>query len=168
MTNARVAVARDKMRVVRRMTGSFLDGLTPDQWFWTPGEGLTFIAWQVAHLAFAEYGLLMKRQRGARPEDAQLISESFIKRYGRGSIPNPDPAANDPIDAICEAFDAIHAQAQEELLGYTDAELDVPIEGTHPMFSTKLTALEFAPIHEAMHVGQIILLRRLMGLPASW
>jgi len=47
--------------------------------------------------------------------------------------------------------------------GRSDAELDVPVEQPHPVFTTKLEAVEYAPQHELIHAGQIALLRRLMG-----
>jgi hypothetical protein len=50
-----------------------------------------------------------------------------------------------------------------ELTGRSDAELDEALAEPHPRFKTKLAAIEYSPHHEAVHAGQIALLRRLMG-----
>ena len=64
-------------------------------------------------------------------------------------------------------FDRVHAQAVEELSQYTDEQLDVPSEPSHPAFTTHLGAVGFASQHELLHAGQIVLLRRLMGKEAK-
>jgi long-subunit fatty acid transport protein len=46
-----------------------------------------------------------------------------------------------------------------------DVELDMPVERPHPVFKTKLAAVEYCEPHEMVHAGQIALLRRLMGKP---
>jgi hypothetical protein len=51
------------------------------------------------------------------------------------------------------------------LAARTDDELDVPVEQPHPVFKTKLEAIEYNPPHELVHAGQIALLRRMMGKP---
>ena len=42
----------------------------------------------------------------------------------------------------------------------------VPVAEPHPLFETKLGAVDYAAGHEMVHNGQIGLLRRLMGKPA--
>ena len=44
----------------------------PAEWFRQPTEGVTHIAWQVGHLALAEYWLTLERIRGRRPDDLHL------------------------------------------------------------------------------------------------
>ncbi len=42
------------------------------------------IAWQVGHLAMAEYRLALERIRGPQPQDAGLISEEFLRLFDTG------------------------------------------------------------------------------------
>lgn len=168
MSRQRIELAISRMEAVRRNTERQLADLPPELWFWLPAEGVTHIAWQVAHIAFAEYSLCMRRQRGALPSDEAIISAEFLKCYGRESIPQPRPEDNFPLAEIRATFDRVRSNALAELQRYTDAELDVPTNPPHPIFTTKLGAVEWCGIHEMNHGGQITLLRRLQGNKPSW
>ena len=61
-------------------------------------------------------------------------------------------------------FDEVHRHVIEELRRLPDEGLDEPIESAHPRFKTKFEAIQFCPLHEMLHDGQIGLLRRLLGM----
>ena len=128
-----------------------------------PREGVTHIAWQVGHIAVAEYYLTLQRIRGKRPEDGELIPEELMGLFGKGSIPQADASAYPSPDDIRQMFDRVHLRAVEEVGSLQDGILDEATDPPHPMFSTKLGALSFCPQHEMLHAGQIGLLRRLSG-----
>ena len=147
----------------RGYTKLFLADLEPDDWFWQPKPDSTHIAWQVGHLAVAQYSLCVRRTRGTLPEDETLISSDFRSRFGKGSIPATGAAANLPIAEIKKTFDRVqefvmnlHANSNDEML----SEISLP---EHPAFQTKLGALFWSGQHELIHAGQIGLLRRLRG-----
>ena len=106
----------------------------------------------------------MFRIRGQKDEDASLIAPELLKLFGRGSAPTSDPGEYPAADEIRQLFDRVHTRAIEELDVLDDAVLDEPTD-PHPMFSTKLGAAAFCPLHEMVHAGQIGLLRRLRGYP---
>ncbi len=168
MKNGRIERMIEQSQMVRQMLKKHLADLSPEQWFWTPGAGLTHVAWQVGHLAASEYALLMKRVRGVEEGDQRFMPEEFFATFGRGSVPNPDPAQNPPVAELLRVFDDVHERCMTAAAGYDEAELDQPIEQPHPVFKTKLAAVEYQPVHEAMHIGQVVLLRRLMGFSVSW
>lgn len=151
------------MKLARGLINPMLDDLEPDQWFWQPAEGQNHIAWHVGHLAFAQYFLCLKRQRDRTEADLDLISTKFLKRYKQGSQPKASPAENEPLAEIRRVFDGVFARAMQELANYTDADRSVPTSPPHPVFDTKLGAINWCPQHEMMHAGQIVLLRRLQG-----
>jgi hypothetical protein len=153
----------DQLRSARAYTTGLLETIKPDDWFRQPAGGVSHVAWQVGHLAFAEYKLLLERFRGARPSDIQLISEEFMNRFGRGSMPEPDPSRYPAPSEIRKVFDRVHFQALEELKGVADEELDQPPLIPHPLCPTKLGALIWCNQHEMLHTGQIGLVRRLLG-----
>jgi hypothetical protein len=144
----------------------FTKDLTPDEWFWHPAEFTTHVAWQVGHLAVSTYNLCLRRLRGRTQEDESLISDAFIEYFKLGSKPVAGAETYPPIAEIQRVYDAVHAQSLKELAVLNDAELDIPVEQPHPVFKTKLGAIDYAPSHEMIHAGQIALLRRLMGKPA--
>ena len=162
-SNSRIEAALERVRRSRHFTESFLQDLANDEWFWRPRELTTHIAWQVGHLAVAQYNLCLRRLRGRTAEDEALIPVSFIDSFKLGSTPKAGAAGNPPLAEIQRVFEAVHRQALAELAERTDADLDVPVEQPHPAFKSKLGAVEWCSQHELVHAGQIALLRRLMG-----
>lgn len=159
----RLAAALDRLQFSRRYVQQFLEDLSDEEWFWTPPEFTTHIAWQVAHLAASQYSLCLFRIRGKREGDEAIIPWEFFEEYRIGSTPKAGQDHNAPLEEIREIFDNVLAQSLKELSGRTDAELDVPVEKPHPAFNTHLECVAYAPQHELVHAGQIALLRRLMG-----
>lgn len=164
-TENRLQTALERLHFSRQYTKNVLQGLAPEEWFWSPSELTTHIGWQVAHLAVAQYNLCLRRLRGRTEADETLMPSDFFERFKIGSVPVAG-AANNPSPAeILHTFDAVFQQAVAELGPHSDEELDVPTEPTSPVFQTKLGAIEWCSQHELIHAGQIGLLRRLMGKP---
>lgn len=165
---SRLQLALDQIANVRKYTVRMLDHVEPAYWFRQPREGITHVAWQVGHLAMAEYRLALERIRGRRPEDEQLISDAFLQQFGKESKPDADPRLYPSPAEIRSVFDRVREQAIRELRDLPEAELDQPVLKPHPLFTTKLGALLWCPQHEMLHAGQIGLLRRLLGHPPIW
>jgi uncharacterized damage-inducible protein DinB len=166
MSRTQVQAAVDRLEMARRRVKDFTNDLSVDEWFWHPAEYTTHVAWQVGHLAVSEYNLCLRRVRGRTKDDETLIPDSFIEHFKLGSQPLAGSVNYPPIAEIQRVFDAVHAQVLKELAALTDEELNVPVEQSHPIFKTKLGAVDYAAGHELVHNGQIGLLRRLMGKPA--
>lgn len=156
-------LARQQIECSRAYTLSLLAGLDDADWFRQPQEGVTHVAWQVGHLAMAEYGLCLFRIRGRQPEDGELMSGRFRKQFSKGSQPAPEPAHNPPPAEIREVLERVHQRALREMMAYSDQLLDEPAEDPRAVFTTKLGSLFFCAHHEMLHAGQIGLLRRLLG-----
>ncbi len=164
MAMSRLDFIIEQLGIARLHTESLLDSITSEDWFRQPSEGVTHVAWQVGHLAYAEHLLLMERRRGQRPEDEKLIPARFRTLFQRSSSPDPDSWKYPSPEAIRHVFDEVHRHAIEELRGLPDEHLDEPTEPAHPRFKTKFGAIQFCPLHEMLHAGQIGLLRRLLGM----
>lgn len=160
---SRLQEAIDRMRFARGYTMMYVDQIDPSEWFRMPAEGVTHFAWQLGHLAMADYRLCLERIRGARPEDEALISEDFLAKYGRGSIPDPDPANNATPEEIVAVVNRVREQVLTELPALSDVDLDEPPLKPHRLFHTKLGSIQWCGQHELLHAGQIALLRRLFG-----
>lgn len=160
---SRVQPLRDSFVHIRRYTDSLLDAVGPEDYFRLPPEGVTHIGWQVGHLAVAEYGLALKRVRGAKPEDAELIPPEFFQLFGKGSQPTAEASDYPSPEEIRGALNRVHAQVLKELETLPEETLDEVSTPPHPMFKTKGEALKFCPYHEMVHAGQIGLLRRMLG-----
>ena len=162
-TLANLEIARKQIEFARSYTLTLLQNLDDADWFRRPSAVVTHLAWQIGHLAMAEYGLCLFRIRGRRPEDLDLMSSKFRKQFSRGSQQEPDAANNPPPVEIRAVFDRVHQQALQEMAGDSAALLDEPAEEPRAVFESKLGALFFCSHHELLHAGQIGLLRRLLG-----
>lgn len=166
MSRPKLQAAIERLELSHRRIKEFTDDLTPDEWFWHPAEFTTHVAWQVGHLAVSTYNLCLRRIRGRTKGDESLISDAFIEHFKLGSQPVAGAENYPPLAEIRRVSDAVHSQVLLELAAQSDESLDAPVEQPHPLFKTKLGAIDYAPSHEMVHIGQIALLRRLMGKPA--
>jgi hypothetical protein len=164
----RLELAVEQIVFARNYTVRLLDQTPVAEWFRQPPGGVSHVAWQVGHLAFAQYRMALERIRGPQPQDADLIAEEFLRLFGRDSMPAPDPARYPTPAEIRAVFDRVHEQALRELRGLDESELDQPVRKPHPLVKTKLWALLWCAQHEAVHTGQIGLLRRQLGYAPLW
>lgn len=164
----RLQLAIEQIVFARNYTIRLLDQTPESDWFRQPPDSVSHVAWQVGHLAFAEYRLALWRIRGAQPQDDVLFSQNFARQFGADSVPDPDPTGQPAQAEIRATLDRVHQQVLRELPGLTDADLDQPVPHPHPFARTKLLALLWCAHHEMLHAGQIGLLRRLLGHAPVW
>ncbi len=148
----------------RRYLLELLDATPQPRWWEIPVGLPSNIAWQVGHLTVSQYGLLMFRIRGRRPEDLDLIPGKFRKAYGRGSSPSPDSANQPAADELLERMTKVYELGRAELEDVTAETLLEPVDMPYAAFPIKLGAILFCPLHEQIHAGQIGVLRRGLGL----
>ena len=156
-------IAFNQIQAARQYTLTLLDDLQPEDWFRQPTEGVTHIAWQVGHLAMAQFRLSLERLRDLQPDDRDLISKNFLRMHSRGSTPVDDPSAAPSPEELRATLDRVYEQVLLEVPKYAGDDLNKPLVNPHPIFTTKLEALYFCSKHEMLHAGQIGLLRRLLG-----
>jgi hypothetical protein len=159
----RLEVALQQIEYARKYTHSLLADVTDNEWFHCPPGAQTHIAWQVGHLAMAEYGLCLFRVRGRQPIDTELMSSRFRKKFSRGSTPELAREDNPTADELRDVLRRVHEQVCEELAPLVDDDLGDPIDEPYSVEATKLGGLYFCAAHEMLHAGQIGLLRRLLG-----
>lgn len=157
-----------QMAFARDYSLKLIDTVPPEDWYWTPSEGVFHVAWQVGHLAMAQYSLVMERIRGARPEDDALIPAEFLERHRRGAAPLPRQEGDPGPEEIRRIFDGVDRAAREAMGAFPEAELDAPVLKPHAFCKTKRQCLLWCSQHEMMHAGQIALLRRLRGQSPLW
>jgi hypothetical protein len=161
----RLELAQRQIEFARGYVLSLLADVGDDDWFRQPAGAPTHLAWQLGHLAMAQYGLCLFRQRGRGEGDAELMSGQFRKLFSRGSEVAPDPASYPRVAEIRGVFDRVLEQVRRELPTFSEASLDEPVDMPYAGYATKYGALLFSSHHEMLHAGQIGLLRRLLGKP---
>jgi hypothetical protein len=165
---SRIQTAITNIVFARNYTRWLLDSVPAADWFRMPDGCPSHIAWQVGHLAFAQYRLVLVRICGPKPDDANLFSEAFLKCFGRDSVPDPDPTRCPAVEAIRSVFDQVHDRVLADLPGVPDASLDEPLTPPHMKCKTKYECLHWCSLHEMVHAGQIGLIRRMLGYPPLW
>lgn len=156
--------AADQMRWMRHYTRQLIDSVPLELWYQRPSGSQTHLAWQVGHLAVSQYGLMLFRQRGRAAGDLNLMPGWLRKQFGRGSVPAESAAGQPEPAELIAKLEAIDQQTQAELPSFTAEHLRQPIDMPYAAYPIQLGALIFCPMHEALHAGQIGLLRRLHGL----
>jgi hypothetical protein len=167
-TDEQLLLARDQvlqqMAWARQYCRQLIDSVPEELWYQRPATLDTHLAWQVGHLAVSQYGLMLFRQRGRMPGDLEIMPGWLRKQFGRGTTPSPSAEGMPTPEELLAFFDRIHQQSQVEVAQLTAATLSEPTEMPYTAYPIKLGALLFCPLHEAIHTGQIGLLRRLHGL----
>jgi len=157
------ALALQQLAFARTYTHTLLADVPEDEWFRQPQEGTTHVAWQVGHLAMAEYMLTLFRLRGKTADDETLIPKAFLRRFLKQTTPNPDPSQYPPTAEIRTVFDAVHAQVLAEVPQFSEEDFSQSVVEPYAVYPNRLGSLMFASYHEMLHAGQIGLLRRLLG-----
>ena len=152
----------------RILSLQMIDRIDHEKWFDMP-MGITHVAWNVGHLAIAEYFLGLFLVRGSRDSDAAFIPETYRELFGYGSVVSPDSTIYPSPAELSTVLNLVHDQVMLETREMPANVLtescifDDPEFDHHPIFTTKGGALEWLTHHEHIHIGQIGFLRRTFG-----
>ncbi len=158
-----LSLALQQIEFARNYTLSLLADIDEGEWFCLSEGCPTHLAWQVGHLAMAEYGLCLYRQRGRQPIDRELMPGEFRKKFSRGSAVESDAGQYPSASEIRAVFDRVHAQVLQESQSFEPQQLAEAVDMPYAVEATKLGSLYFCSHHEMLHAGQIGLIRRLLG-----
>lgn len=168
ISDSQILVLRDQavhqLQWARQYSLELIESVAEENWYTVPTGMSTHLAWQVGHLAVAQYGLMLFRQRGRAEGDIGLMPGWLRKQFGRGSHPQPWGPGMPERSELLERLSAIHQQSIDECLQCSVENLREPCDIPYCVYPTKLGALMLAPIHEGIHAGQIGLVRRSLGL----
>lgn len=163
MSRDRLELAVAQIKFARKYTLGLLEDMADVDWFRQVTTCPTHVAWQVGHLAMAQYALTMVRIRGKEREDENLLSKQFFRSFQKGTTPAFDATEYPPAAEIHDTLARVHDASLRELEQHTDESLDVMLPEPHAVFDTKLGSVFFCATHEMLHAGQIGLLRRMLG-----
>ncbi len=109
---------------------------------------------------------MLFRQRGRVESDMELMPGWLRKNFGRGSQPSADESdpKNPTPASLLERFQSIHEESCATVAKLTFTTLMEPIDMPYAAYPNKLGALLFCPLHESIHIGQIGVIRRALGL----
>ncbi len=134
------------------LVNKLVDGLSDEQALLTIVDGGSHLNWVIAHLVTSRNEML--EALGQPRVRSKAVDDAY--EYGTTA---PAPAAARPLAEHVADYQKAHEQLVAALEVATEDQLGAPYSR-----STVDGTLEFALWHEAYHVGQLTLYRRLAGL----
>jgi len=135
------------------------DGVTHEESLRQPAESGNCMNWIAGHLVTAYNSVLASRG------EETVWDEARREIYSRGSDPLNETVSAVEFGEICEAFDTAHERLMRGLENLAADRLAEPAPyspGNNPD-ETLGTLLHLIAFHQAYHVGQLGLGRRLVG-----
>ncbi len=132
-------------------------GLTPDLAAQRPAEGVSSAAWLLGHVVAARRSVV-KLLGGSPPEDP-----AWAEHYSRGGS---GATAHLAWPELVLALQAVDQQLKEAFMSETD--WDRPARNPGLGIEQPLEqVVAFMFMHECYHMGQIGIIRKLLGLPGA-
>lgn len=151
-----VASLRQSVGIHAQALGKNLEGITHEKSVVQPPSGANCINWVAGHILFFRNDL--HALLGAEP----AWDGERMKRYDRGSPPITDPAAALPYDELRAGLEKSLATMNAAVDAMDPARLAEPAAR-----GTVGDRISFLLFHETYHIGQLGVLRRLVGLPGA-
>jgi hypothetical protein len=131
----------------------------PEDWTHQIVPGSNHAMWFAGHMAASDNFFI-----GAVDPTRVKEFEGWSKLFGMGSVPTGDPDDYPPVAEVLDAMRERRGVLVELLRGRTDAELNgPPPAGASDFLPQFASVFEMAIWHEAMHVGQVTMVRRALG-----
>ena len=127
-------------------------GVTNEEAWVQPPSG-NCMNWVVGHIVASRNGVL------AALGEEPIWPKEEAKTYARHSAPITAPGMGKPLDQMLGDFDRAQERIQAALGRVTDADLAKPFGDGDTVGGW----LHFLQFHEAYHIGQVALLRRIVG-----
>jgi hypothetical protein len=151
--------AKGLLDLSREWTLKFLEGIPEDKYTFQPFSGANHVLWTLGHLAETD-AYVTHALQGAEEE---YKSEKYPDLFGMGSTPVPDPGKYPSPAKIKEYLSGCRKNLLAKLESMSEADLLKP--ATEEFMAPDLMGTMFTlPWHEAMHGGQIVAVRKALGL----
>jgi uncharacterized damage-inducible protein DinB len=149
------------MGLTRWIATKLVADLTPEQWVHQVAPGANHPMFNFGHLVTYDGNFL--RVTGGQSS----VPESYMDLFGGGSQPSPDAGRYPSPEELLEVGERARARLVSHLRGLNGEQLLAPVEaGRLKDILPNLAHLPgFIALHEGMHMGQIMLARRALGLP---
>lgn len=146
----------DILRKVRELVLRFIDGLTIEQLHTIPEGFRNNIAWNVVHLVVTQQ-LLHYRMSGKEC----LISDELINLYRKGTVPTKVMTQQE-FDEALELFKSLPDTLEEDYNNGLFTQYKEYPTSTGFVLDSIDTAISFNTMHESMHLGIIMSLKKLV------
>lgn len=154
-----IALLRHQAGMVHQVLRINLEGVTQEESLVHPEPGGNCLNWAVGHLLWVYNNVV--RMLGQEP----VMEAGRLDRYARGCAPLTDAAEALDVRELMEAWDRTAERVDAGLASLPPERLDdpVPDSPTNDPNETVRSLLSTVMFHQAYHVGQTGVLRRVAG-----
>ena len=158
-----IAGFRNQAGAIRQVFRINLEGITHEESLVQPRPAGNCLNFVVGHLVNVHNGVLA--MLGQEP----AIDDARIARYARGSRPLTDPAEATDLETLKSAWETASDRIDAGLAALTPEFLDqrAASSPTNNPNETNRTLIGTVLFHQAYHLGQLGLLRRIVGKPGA-
>lgn len=144
---------------------TMLEGIDDKRMCEQPLPGINHPTWQIGHLTVVAQRIMHRIEQGPEPDPA------WQKLFGPGSAPSCEVANYPSKDELVRAWVEQHAKVERAVRAATPEVLarPNPVERMRPALPTMSHLVTMLlTSHESMHLGQLAMWRRLIGIPAMF
>jgi uncharacterized damage-inducible protein DinB len=158
-----VEVFRNNAHVTTQALKANVAGLTQADSLVQPSPGGNCLNWVVGHLLCVYNNVLLMLGQ------EQVVDPDRLKRYDRGAPPIRHSEEALELSELLDTWDKVLPRIDSGLAGLTSEKLDAkaPISPTNNPNETVRSLLAVVGFHQAYHVGQLGILRRIAGKPGA-
>lgn len=149
-----------QLQMVRNSSEKMLAAFeSPEDWTRQVVPGTNHALWFAGHIAMADNFFISHVAPGS-----ERSFDGWDKLFGIGSKPTCNPDDYPPVAEVLDAMTERRGKLLDVLRDKTDAELaGPPATGKSDFFPDLGSIFEMATWHEALHLGQVSVVRRAMG-----
>ena len=166
MTPTQAEAVRDAglftLGTARWLMSKLIEGLTPEQWIHQACDGVNHALWNVGHIAASEKFFLQ-----CAGGSTASVPDSYEGLFGMGSQPSSSMDAYPSPGEVVEVFNRVREECIAHMQGLSGEQLLVAVdnERMQGVAPTVVQLINFMVLHDATHIGQILVARKALGLP---
>lgn len=154
-------VLREMINQASMITNGYLSDLSDADLLVRPVPAMNHIAWQMGHLIAGEAKML-----GEMGHTAAELPAGFAEAHTKETASSDDPKKFYSKEQYLTLMRQVHDATLAALDATPDAKLDDPApEGMREYAPTVASAFLIVGLHELMHEGQFVAVRRALGKP---
>jgi len=146
----------------QRGVRALIDDISEEESLERGKDNLQHIRWQTGHLVYNAFDTL--KSLGGEAE----IPEQWRVLFNRGCEWNDDPSVYPSMAELRTKLYSFYAQINQRLEEMSDSDLDVELWKELGFETTAMNTAIFFNKHEFYHMGQIAVIRRILGRERSF
>ncbi len=150
----------EALKSARSMLLRFIVDIPADKLCTPPVPGGNHALWTMGHLAWADEAFLI-----ALTGEPSELPEDWASKFAWGSTPVPDPGNYPPVAEVMRVAADVRDRLVQWFDGAGESEMTNPVPKDLEGFASDVGQLMFSIAgHDRMHVGQLAVVRKALGL----